>query len=222
MGAVAMYLARLELPTTWRAGPWPRTLPLPRAASRCRPGSPSLQGKGHSRVRRREGRGQALIPESRQLPRWIPTLPGRGAASAWLEFRIFDPCSFPVPPAGFEPALAGPSDRCLCLWATRARAATQCRTEPPAVRRRGRKPCAAACISIQLPGLDSNQRGQGPEPCWGRQRPTRNRVRETGSEPARAFRPTGVWARHVCIPSLPLSAPPGSRTPHPKIKSLVL
>jgi hypothetical protein len=40
------------------------------------------------------------------------------------------------------------------------------------------QPCAAAW----LPGLDSNQRGQGSEPCWGRQRPTRNRVRKVRFE----------------------------------------
>ena len=56
--------------------------------------------------------------------------------------------------------------------AARARGAdTRGRTGPSAVRRRSRKPCAAAW----LPGLDSNQRGQTSEACWERHRPTRKR-----------------------------------------------
>ena len=149
-------------------------------------------------------------------------LQGKSALPVTLS-RIF----LTVCPRGFEPpqplrTTATSAPRVYLFRHGHMRAATQCRTEPPAVRRRGRKPCAAACISIQLPGLDSNQRGQGSEPCWGRQRPTRNRVRETGSEPARALRPTGVWARHVCIPSLPHGAPRGQRSPTILIKSQVL
>ena len=53
--------------------------------------------------------------------------------------------------------------RASCRWATRARAATRGRTGPSAVRRRSRKPCAAA----KLPLMDSNHdsRLQRPLSC---------------------------------------------------------
>jgi hypothetical protein len=68
-----------------------------------------------------------------------------------------------VSPARLERALPTSSRSCLLpLGYEDMRADTRCRTGPSAVRRRSREPCASAW----LPGLDSNQQGQGSEPCW--------------------------------------------------------
>jgi hypothetical protein len=71
--------------------------------------------------------------------------------------------------------------------------------------RAGPQPCAAA----SLPGLGSNQRRQGSEPCWGHRRPTRNQYgrRDSNSQTA-GFEP----ARYPRFPSRP-RAPPEARTP---------
>ena len=95
--------------------------------------------------------------------------------------------------AGVEPASTWPSTKPVYLIAARAHgAATRCRPGSPALRGRGRsrarrRSCPSwirTTMGKRLPGLDSNQRGQGSGPCWGRQRPTRNQFGIPG-HPAR-------------------------------------
>jgi hypothetical protein len=119
-----------------------------------------------------------------------------------------------VSPARLERALPAASGRASCHWLRGHGADTRGRTGPSAVRRRSREPRASAW----LPGLGSNQRGQTSEACWGRRRPTRNRVRGAGLEPAN----DEVWARRLSRLALPARAPPPDRTEIAQGKSLVL
>jgi hypothetical protein len=57
-----------------------------------------------------------------------------------------------------------------CHWSTSTWSRHPVPTRVSCLTGAGPQPCAAAW----LPGLDSNQRGQGSGPCWGRHRPTRN------------------------------------------------
>ncbi len=57
-------------------------------------------------------------------------------------------------------------------------AATRCRTGPPALRKRGRKPCAAAQLAI----LASNQETPGPEPGGSANSPNGHQVRKVRFE----------------------------------------
>ena len=113
-----------------------------------------------------------------------------------------------VSPARLERALPTSSRSCLLpLGYEDMRADTRCRTGPSAVRRRSRKPCASAW----LPGLDSNQQGQGSGPCWDANAPpgigNAYGRRESNAQAARF-----ELARSNQLPSLP-RAPPGNRTP---------
>jgi hypothetical protein len=116
----------------------------------------------------------------------------------------------------FERTLSSASCWCLLpigLRRHRSRRPVTIRTAR--LTRAGPQPCAAA----SLPGLGSNQRRQGSGPCWGRQRPTRNRYgRRDSNSQAAGFEP----ARYSGFPSRPRGAPPGTRTPYRRIKSPVL
>jgi hypothetical protein len=57
-----------------------------------------------------------------------------------------------------------------CHWSTSTWSRHPVPTRVSCLTGAGPQPCAAAW----LPGLDSNQRGQGSGPYWGRHRPTRN------------------------------------------------
>ena len=57
-----------------------------------------------------------------------------------------------------------------CHWSTGTWSRHPVPTRVSCLTGAGPQPCAAAW----LPELDSNQRGQGSGPCWGRRRPTRN------------------------------------------------
>jgi hypothetical protein len=77
-----------------------------------------------------------------------------------------------VRPPGLEPGqpsrTTATSRQRVYLIPSRAHGvAPRCRPGSSAVRRRSRKPCAAA----SLPGLESNQRRHGPEPCWAADSP---------------------------------------------------
>jgi hypothetical protein len=84
-----------------------------------------------------------------------------------------------------------------CLLTHRPGAAPRTRTGPPALRGQGHGRRAAACIPIQLPGLDSNQRGQGPEPCWAADSPPG--IAEDRAESRTSWR----LARWLPLPRLP-------------------
>jgi hypothetical protein len=88
-----------------------------------------------------------------------PRRPVAGTAADLWQRREDNPAI--VRPAGVEPASTWLSPRSVYQIAARAHgAATRCRTGPPALRGRGRKPCAAAWLAI----LASNQETPGSEP----------------------------------------------------------
>jgi hypothetical protein len=88
---------------------------------------------------------------------------------------------------------------------------TRGRTGSSPVRRESREPRASAW----LPGLDSNQQGQGSEPCWDACAPpgTVYGRRESNAQAARF-----ELARSTGLPSLP-RAPPGARTRFPGVRA---
>jgi hypothetical protein len=92
------------------------------------------------------------------------------------------------------------------------RAAVRCRSGPPALRGRGRSRARRRGCPPWI--RTTTARAQNAVSCQLDQRAL---VREAGLAPARR----GVWAREVCLPSLP-RAPPGTRTPFSWIKSPVL
>ena len=61
---------------------------------------------------------------------------------------------------GFEPSLAGPSNLCLCRWATCARSRHPVPTRVIRLTGAEPQPCAAAKLAI----LASNQEAPGSEP----------------------------------------------------------